>query len=266
MRVSSILVSTAVTAVLVSSGESLASTIIYDSSSMYEWGTAHPVSGGTVAHYTQAYAAWQVVEAGGKIGFAGSAREAASATVQMRTGPNGSPAVAGDFVMTLNFYAVNSDGTVGANIGARTQTFSAPAGSGTTPITQRPYFDCTFDLSGLGLVLPDEVYFGVAFDYNQNVTTQSLNISLWNYGANPGGFNPADWFGDPTVAFLDGPQVKVGTDLLTGIWGRTSDGNTYGGSPWYHGLTPNMTIAAVPAPGAFALLGLAGLTGKRRRR
>jgi len=38
------------------------------------------------------------------------------------------------------------------------------------------------------------------------------------------------------------------------------------GATWYYANVDNMSFAYVPAPGAFALLGLAGLAGSRRRR
>ena len=38
------------------------------------------------------------------------------------------------------------------------------------------------------------------------------------------------------------------------------------GATWYYANVDNMSFAYVPAPGAFALLGLAGLAGLRRRR
>lgn len=38
------------------------------------------------------------------------------------------------------------------------------------------------------------------------------------------------------------------------------------GATWYYANVDNMSFAYVPSPGAFALLGLAGLAGSRRRR
>jgi hypothetical protein len=256
---------------------SVSAEVIYDSSSLYQAGSVNPDTGGVVNHVTQAYAAQQVTEFGGMIGLAGSARDVQSATVQMRTGPAGGIAVAGNIDLTLNFYAVNPDRSLGALLGSRTQNFSTPAGSGTETTSQRPYFDCTFDLSSLGLLLPTQVYYGVALDYNQNSVAQSINLSLWNYGADPGGFGPY-WYGNSNPTFIDGApgtpaggsSVKIGTDLITGSWGRfLVDGSLYtldGTDPVYTGLTPNITITAIPAPGVLAMLGLVGIGGRRRRR
>jgi hypothetical protein len=235
--------------------------IIYDSSSMYQWGTVSPTAtsgwnGNIVSHPTQAYQAQQVAEVGGKIGFAGTARFAQSATVQMRTGPNGSPAIAGNVTLTLNFYSINVDGSIGSTLGSRTQTFASPAGSGSTNTTYRPYYDATFDLSSLSLTLPNQVYFGVALlTPGLDATTQSTNISLWNYGT-AAGFGPTD-------SDYDGPSIKAGTDLSNSVWLRAMNGTV--SSPSYSGFTPNLTVNAVPAPGAIALLGIAGVASRRRR-
>ena len=241
--------------------------IIYDSSSMYQWGTVSPTAtsgwnGNIVSHPTQAYQAQQAAEVGGKIGFAGTDRFAQSATVQMRTGPSGgdglygSPAIAGNVTLTLNFYSINGDGSIGSTLGSRTQTFASPAGSGSTNTTYRPYYDATFDLSSLSLTLPNQVYFGVALlTPGLDATTQSTNLSLWNYGTYPG-------FG-PTDSDYDGPSIKAGTDLSNSVWLRAMDGTV--SSPSYSGFTPNLTVNAVPAPGAIALLGIAGFASRRRR-
>ena len=235
--------------------------VIYDSSSMYQWGTVSPTAtsgwnGNIVAHPTQAYQAQQVAEVGGKIGFAGTDRFAQSATVQMRTGPNGSPAIAGNVTLTLNFYSINVDGSIGSTLGSRTQTFASPAGSGSTNTTYRPYYDATFDLSSLSLTLPNQVYFGVALlTPGLDATTQSTNISLWNYGT-AAGFGPTD-------SDYDGPSIKAGTDLSNSVWIRGMNGTV--SSPDYSGFTPNLTVNAVPAPGAIALLGIAGFASRRRR-
>ena len=238
--------------------------VIYDSSSMYQWGTVSPTAtsgwnGNIVQHPTQPYLAQQVAEVGGKIGFAGTDRFAQSATVQMRTGPNGSAAIAGNVTLTLNFYSINVDGSIGTTLGSRTQTFASPAGSGSTNTTYRPYYDATFDLSSLSLTLPNQVYFGVALETpGLNATTQSTNISLWCYGTSPGSpYSTAD-------STFDGSVIKTGTDLSNSVWTRKLDGTV--SSPAYSGFTPNLTVNAVPAPGALALLGAAGLVGARRRK
>ena len=251
-------------AAAVSVAGSASAAIIYDSSSTYQWGTLSPTAtsgwnGNIVQHPTQPYLAQQVAEVGGKIGFAGTDRFAQSATVQMRTGPNGSAAIAGNVTLTLNFYSINVDGSIGTTLGSRTQTFASPAGSGSTNTTYRPYYDATFDLSSLSLTLPNQVYFGVALlNPGLDATTQSTNISLWCYGTSPSSpFSTAD-------STFDGSVIKTGTDLSNSVWIRESNGTVF--NPDYSGFTPNLTVNAVPAPGALALLGVAGLAGGRRRR
>jgi len=263
MRTSSILISGAVAAVAVA-GSAMASTVIYDSTSMYAAGTQHPTPGaGTVQHATQAYWASQATEYGGKVGFAGTARLAQSATVQFRSG--GTTPGPGDVTMSLNFYSLNGDGTVGGLLGSREQTFSIPGGDPSSPNfwQTRPWFDVTFDLSSLNLTLPDQVAYGVSFNANQNATSNSLNINMWNYGTNP------SW---SAARLVDGPQVKTGTELGAGTWGRRyNGGGGYVGTLITHEsiyagqFTPAISISAVPAPGAIALLGMAGLVGRRRR-
>lgn len=117
----------------------------------------------------------------------------------MRTGPNGSAAISDSLTFTLNFY--NTLG--GASIATRNVTVTTPAGTGSTTQTQRPFFNITFDLAGL--VLEDDFYYGLSFNPSANVTAQSMNLSLWNYGTAPN-FPTTD-------SDYDGPTIKAGTDL-----------------------------------------------------
>ena len=188
--------------------------LVYDSSSAYAVGTLHPTAtsgfnSNLVTHPTLAYAANSIIEAGGHIRLAGMERQGTSAVIQMRTGPNGSPAISNTMTFSLNFYSSLG----GASIGSRTATLVTPAGSGTTNATFRPFYDVTFDLTGL--TLQDEIFYGLSFNPQANVTAQSTNLSLWNYGTAPG-FPTTD-------SDYDGATIKVGTDLSNSYWFKKTD-------------------------------------------
>jgi len=278
MRISKTLMTGAVAAVAVA-GSAMAG-VIYDSMPTGP-GAINPATGTPYRTWSQSFTASSVTEQGGKIKFAGSDRELSSATVKMKgTG------VTGNFNMTFNVYSVAENGGVGTLLGTRTQSFASPAGNNSDPgYSNRPLFDCTFDLSSLGITLPEQIYYGVAIALNAGGPGDSTNLNLWNYGTRPANFLEAysgEWIGTTTNSYVDGAanlnsfangtQVTVGTDLLTGTWGRylyqgtvyTYDGST-GNIPFWTGMTPNVSISAVPAPGAIAVLGLAGLAGRRRR-
>jgi MYXO-CTERM domain-containing protein len=262
---------------------SASAAVIYDSMPTGP-GAINPSTGKPYRTWSQPYVAWQVPEVGGKIGFSGSDRQLSSATVKMKgSSPNGET---GNFNLTFNVYSVAANGGVGDLLGTRTQTFFSPAGNSSDPgYSNRPLFDCTFDLTSLNVTLPEQIYYGVAMDLNQGGVANSTNINLWNYGNRPANFVQAyanEWIGTTNNYYVDGAadlnsyangtQVTVGTDLITGTWGRywyqgtlyTYDAST-GNVPFYTGMTPNVSISAVPAPGAIALLGVAGLAGRRRR-
>jgi MYXO-CTERM domain-containing protein len=96
-------------------------------------------------------------------------------------------------------------------------------------------------------------------------------------GAEIGASSPFATGGASTNLTLNGTSIvgfrfNVGTATHYG-WFRIALSSTYGGQPrsivdWAYESTAGASIAAgaVPAPGAFALLGLAGLAGSRRRR
>lgn len=261
-----------------------AQSVIYNSSSMFDVGVVDPratagTNGNVVSHVTFAYWAQQVGEIGGKIGFAGSDRLANSATVQMRTGLNRvclnpptctvftpAQAVAGPVTLTLNFYAINGDGSIGSLLGLRTQMFASPEAiddTGTPFVNEgRPFYDATFDLSGLSLILPDQVYYGVVLgNPGSTATTQSTNLTLWNYGTNPAA--------PKATSFFDDDFIKAGTDLSNAVWVRRLNGEIL--NPNTAGFTPNLIVTAnavVPEPSTYALMatGLAALGAAARRR
>jgi MYXO-CTERM domain-containing protein len=254
------------------------------------------------ANYTsQAYQAQQVSEFGDRISFGGSARQLSSATVTMSMwaryeewnlgGVNyGTGAYAGAGYtqrFTFNIYNAGTGSTPGSLIGSVTQdkyiqyrptTWNLPSGSPASGIAQ----NITFDLSGLvlagGITLPESIVWGLAF----NTET---------YGASPTGvtgpYNQLNVCYNQSSAWApaNGGVTVGSTDLLTKFMNAAT--NVHGQYGTYYspttvgkfsmaetGTTPSgkalgapmVSFSAVPAPGALALLGVAGLVGGRRRR
>ena len=236
---------------------------------------------------SQPYQAQQVSEFGDRVGFGGSARQLSSASVTMS--------------MWARYEDWNSGGQyygTGAYAGAGyTQSFTFNiynAGTGSTPgsligtVTQDKYIQyrptvwasalgiaqtISFDLSGLGITLPESIVWGLAFN------TQS-------YGYPPTGvvgpYNMLNVCFNQSSAWApaDGGVTVGSTDLLTkfinstnpaqygslgtvGTFSLAETGTTGSGKALN---APMVSFSAVPAPGALALLGVAGLVGGRRRR
>jgi len=264
--------------------------VIYDSMPTGP-GAINPLTGKPYRTLSQSFtgSSTSFTEVGGKIQFAGAVRQLSSATVKMK-GP--STGGTGYFDMTFNVYSVAAGGGVGSLLGTRTQNFFSPAGDNSDPgYSNRPLYDCTFDLSSLNVTLPEQIFYGVAVALNTGGVGANLGVgvNMWNYGTKPVNYDEAgpSWLGQTSNRYVDGAanensfpngtQVTVGTDLMTGAWERTLfegtvytwDGRNDGNQSWdpiYTGWTPNVSISAVPAPGAAALIGLAGLVASRRRR
>ena len=246
------------------------------------------------ANYTsQPYQAQQVSEFGDRISFGGSARQLSSASVTMSMWGRyedwnvggqyyGTGAYAGAGYtqsFTFNIYAAGTGSTPGALLGTVTQDkyiqYRPTVWASANGIAQ----NITFDLSGLvlagGITLPESIVWGLAFNtqtygtsptgangpYNQlNVCyNQSSSYAPANGGVTVG-------TNDTSTKFINaandingqyGGLGTVGTFSL-GLTGTSSGGTPYG--------APMASFSAVPAPGALALLGVAGLAGSRRRR
>lgn len=94
-------------------------------------------------------------------------------------------------------------------------------------------------------------------------------------GADAGWYNsdPANYIGEPVSGFGSGPggelRIFVGRFALQGVERFEIFGNvnvTWNNGIGTEGFQEDFEIMEVPAPGAVALLGLAGLASRRRRR
>jgi MYXO-CTERM domain-containing protein len=251
------------------------------------------IPGTLAANYTsQPYEAQQVSEFGDRISFGGSARQLSSASVSMSMWGRyedwnvggqyyGTGAYAGAGYtqsFTFNIYAAGTGSTPGALLGTVTQDkyiqYRPTVWASAYGIAQ----NITFDLSGLGITLPESIVWGLAFN------TQS-------YGTSPTGVNgPYNQLNvcynqSSSYAPANGGVTVGSTDLLTKFINAANNLNGQYGS-YYSPSTvgtfsmaetgttlsgkalnaPMVSFSAVPAPGALALLGVAGLAGGRRRR
>ena len=250
-------------------------------------------AGTLAANYTsQAYQAQQTSEFGDRVGFGGSARQLTAASITMsmwaryedwNTGGQyyGTGAYAGAGYtqsFTFNIYNAGTGSTPGSLIGSVTQDkyiqYRPTVWASANGIAQ----NITFDLSGLGITLPESIVWGLAF----NTET---------YGASPTGvtgpYNQLNVCYNQSSAWApaNGGVTVGSTDLLTKFMNAATNVNgqygTYyspttvgkfsmaetGTTPSGKALgAPMVSFSAVPAPGALALLGVAGLVGGRRRR
>ena len=245
-------------------------------------------AGTLAANYTsQPYQAQQVSEFGDRISFGGSARQLSSASITMsmwaryedwNTGGQyyGTGAYAGAGYtqsFTFNIYNAGTGSTPGSLIGTVTQSkyiqYRPTVWASANGIAQ----NITFDLSGLGITLPESIVWGLAFNtqtygtsptgangpYNQlNVCyNQSSTYAPANGGVTVGSTDLSTKFINSAYAAPYGGLGTVGTFSLAAT-GTTLSGLALN--------APMVSFSAVPAPGALALLGVAGLAGGRRRR
>jgi MYXO-CTERM domain-containing protein len=233
------------------------------------------------------YQAQKVREFGDRISFGGSARQLSSASVTMSMHGsyadyniggslygNGAYAGAGyTQSFTFNIYNAGTGSTPGALLGTVTQDkyiqYRPDNWASANGIAQT----ISFDLAGLAITLPESIVWGLAFN------TQS-------YGSTPTGtvgpYNMLNVCFNQSSAWApaDGGVTIGSTDLLTkfinstnpaqygslgtvGTFSLAETGTTGSGKALN---APMVSFSAVPAPGALALLGVAGLAGGRRRR
>ena len=241
-------------------------------------------------NYTsQPYQAQQVSEFGDRVSFGGSARQLSSASVTMSMWARyadwnvggqyyGTGAYAGAGYtqsFTFNIYNAGTGSTPGSLIGSVTQDkyiqYRPTVWASANGIAQ----NITFDLSGLGITLPESIVWGLAFNtetygasptgvngpYNQlNVCyNQSSSWAPANGGVTVGSTDLSTKFINATnnLSGQYGGLGTVGTFSL-GLTGTSSGGTPYG--------APMASFTAIPAPGADAMIGLAALVDTSRLR
>jgi hypothetical protein len=215
------------------------------------------------------YQATQTAEFGNAVNLAGTERALTTATVVMSDWAKESDyqtvgtSAGYNHPLTLTFYDVGAGGTVGSVIASITQSAFIPWRPEVTTFNGIA-FTVDFDFTGLGVVLPDQVIYGLAY-----------NTQTW--GANPigapGPYNSLN-FGYATVA----PTVGTNVDPDAAYWNTSTAANYtdlgVGGvgtfrqdtlwSPYSGAIAIN--AEQVPEPGTWMLLsgGIALLAASKR--
>jgi len=263
MRISKTLISGAVAAVAVA-GSAMASVSTIYSNIPSTLDGSYPSIG---------FQASTTSELGSRINFGGSARQLTSATVTMvnwaryedynaggQSYDNGQWAGNGfNHSLTLNIYAAGTGNTPGALLHTVTESkFIAyrPTGWSFNGYAQ----NVSFDLSAVNLTVPDSIVWSIAYNtqtrgYNPIGAPgpfDSLNVGVGPTATTVGSQADASFFVTSPYYNPNGVNGGNSFSLMTESWAQNS-------------YQPMAEFTAVPAPGAIALLGMAGLAGRRRR-
>lgn len=262
MRISKTLMTGALAAAAVA-GSAMASTVIYSNIPSSLAGS-YPSIG---------FQATTTSELGSRVNFAGTARQLTNFTVTMvnwaryedyQAGgqyyDNGQWAGNGfNQALTLNIYAAGTGNTPGALLHTITESkFIAyrPTGWSFNGFAQ----NISFDLSALNITAPDSIVWGLAYNtqtrgYSPIGTPgpyDSLNVGVGPTATTVGSQADASFFVNSPYYNPNGPNGGNGFSLMQGSWAQNS-------------YQPMASFSAVPAPGAVALLAIAGFAGRRRR-
>ena len=231
------------------------------------------IPGTLAANYSSlGYQATSTQEFGDRIALGGTSRALRSATVTMSSWARSEDygnASTFQHPITLNIYGAGSGNTAGALIATVTQNATIPyrptgwAGNGIA-------FNLTFDFSSLGITLPDNISYGLAYNTETHGYSPTGTAGPWN------SLN----FALNTAA---GGGITAGSnhDLDDVLWNSShapfyTDGgvggvNTFRRDTNWTPYVPMFELNAVPLPpaawaGLSTLAGIAGMGIVRRRR
>jgi hypothetical protein len=217
------------------------------------------------------YQATSTREFGDRVGFAGTDRDLQSVTATMSSwahqedfDPSGT-VTSYNHPLTMNIYAAGSGMMPGALLGSVTQTFAVPyrpVGYSANGIA----FNVTFNFASLGIVLPDHVVYGLAFNtqtHGYSPTGVSGPYNSLNFAVNGAAL------GGISVGSNDDLDDTMANSTWTGFYtdGGAAGLGVFRQDTGWTGYTPMAEFNAVPTPAGAAVLAIGVLsTGRRRRK
>jgi MYXO-CTERM domain-containing protein len=195
--------------------------------------------------------------------------------------------------VVADWFAGIAEGQQANNVAANLSGFALAAGPGLTVNAGATFnhnsWDGPADAAG-ALAAGNYLNFGVSVDAGFSLALESMQLRYDRSGTGPNQLAillSTNGFSSYTTVYTDSDVNASGENAsfllsdsgLTGnvefrivAWGATGSAGTFdiesldfaGGD--LRGIVLNGTVSAIPAPGAFALLGLGGLVATRRRR